>query len=139
MAKYEPKTRPGKQSVEGFIAKIRDPERRADCMKLIRMMKKATGKSPRMWATMVGFGDYHYKYASGHEGDTFQVGFASRRPDLVLYLSCGKQKEASLLAKLGKHRQGVSCLYIRRLADVDLRVVEKLIAAAVRELPHRSD
>jgi hypothetical protein len=132
VAKYEPKTRPSKQSVEGFIARIRDAERRDDCRKLIRMMAKATGEAPRMWSTMIGFGDYRYRYASGHEGDTFRIGFASRKPDLVLYVTCGGARQDALLAKLGKHKTGVSCLYIRRLAGVDEGVLERLIAAAAR-------
>jgi Domain of unknown function (DU1801) len=138
MAKYEPKTRPTKESVEAFIAKIPEEERREDCLKLVRMMKKATGKAPRMWGTMVGFGDYHYKYESGHEGDTFQVGFASRKPDLVLYLMCGGTKRDALLARLGKHRTGASCVYIRRLADVDEDVLEKLVAAAARDAKRKA-
>jgi hypothetical protein len=138
MAKYEPKTRPTKESVEAFIAKIRDEERREDCLKLVRMMKKATGKSPRMWGTMVGFGDWHYKYESGHEGDTFQLGFASRRPDLVLYVMCGPGWQDALLAKLGKHTTGVSCLYLRRLADVDERVLVRLIEAAARHMKRKA-
>ncbi len=138
MGKYEPKTKASRASVAAFIDGIRDPERRADCKTLVRMMKKATGKSPRMWATMVGFGDHHYRYASGHEGDTFAIGFASRKPDLVLYLMCGMPREASLLAKLGKYRKSVSCLYVRRLSDLDLRVLEKLIAASVRHLKRRA-
>ena len=137
MARNENKTKPTRASVERHIAAIGDEERRRDCRKLVRMMQKATGERPRMWGSMVGFGNYHYQYPSGREGDIFEVGFASRNPDLVLYLSCGKAMEAALLAKLGKHRAGVGCLYIRRLADADERVVEKLIAATVRELEHR--
>lgn len=139
MGKYEPKTKAGRASVAGFIDRIPDPERRADCRTLVRLMKAATGKPPKMWATMIGFGDYHYRYASGHEGDTFAIGFASRRPDLVLYLLCGLPRQKALLAKLGKHRKSVSCLYVRRLADVDMRVLEKLIAATVRWLNSRRD
>jgi hypothetical protein len=138
MAKYEPTTRPTKESVTGFIARIRDEERREDCLKLVRMMKKATGKSPRMWGTMVGFGDWHYRYESGHEGDTFQLGFASRKPDLVLYVMCGPHWQDYLLAKLGKHRTGVSCLYVRRLADVDAGVLRKLIEAAARHMKRKA-
>jgi Domain of unknown function (DU1801) len=138
MAKNENKTKPTRKSVEAFIDGIRDEERRADCRKLIGVMQKATGEKPRLWGSMVGFGSYHYRYASGRAGDIFRVGFASRKPDLVLYLACGKAKEAGLLAKLGKHREGVGCLYIRRLADVDERVVEKLVAATLRELPHQA-
>lgn len=138
MARYEPKTRPSKQSVEGFIAKIGDAERREDCRKLVRMMRKATGEAPRMWGTMIGFGDYHYEYESGHEGDTFQVGFASRKPDLVLYLLCGRGRQEALLAKLGKHKVGVSCLYVRRLADVDESVLAKLVTTAAREMKRKA-
>ena len=133
MAKYEPKTKPDKTSVAGFIAKIRDKERRADCKKLVRMMKEATGKAPRMWATMVGFGHQHYKYASGHEGDCFVIGIASRKPYLVLYLMCGRVRAKGLLRKLGKHRASVSCIYVRRLADVDEAVLRKIIKVAVQD------
>jgi hypothetical protein len=131
VAKYKPKTKPGNESVAGFIAKIRDVERRADCRKLIQMMKLATGETPRMWASMIGFGAMHYKYESGHEGDCFQVGFASRKPDLVLYLISARSRP--MLAKLGKHRASVSCIYVRRLKDVDESVLTKVIDAAVRD------
>lgn len=137
MGKYEPKTKASRASVTDFINRIPDAERRADCKTLVRLMKAATGKSPKLWATMIGFGDYHYRYASGHEGDTFAIGFASRRPDLVLYLLCGLPHKKTLLAKLGKHRKSVSCLYVRRLADLDMRVLERLIAATVRHLNAR--
>ncbi|MGQ0385088.1 MAG: DUF1801 domain-containing protein [Gammaproteobacteria bacterium] len=129
----ENKTKPRKASVEGFIAKIKDAERRKDCGTLVRMMKKATGEKPVMWATMVGFGNYHYKYESGHEGDCFLMGFAPRKPDLVLYIMDWKHESTAVLAKLGKHKLGRSCLYIRRLADVDLKLLEKLIAASARK------
>jgi hypothetical protein len=134
MAKYEAKTKPGRRSVEGWVARIRDPERRKDCRTLLRLMKKATKAKPRMWATMVGFGDYHYKYASGHEGDCFQMGFASRKPDLVLYLVNGPDRQARLLSRLGKHKLGKSCLYIRRLSDVDPAVLGKLITSSAQEM-----
>jgi len=137
VGKYEPKTKASRASVAAFINKIPDPERRADCKTLARLMRAATGKSPKLWATMVGFGDHHYRYASGHEGDTFAIGFASRRPDLVLYLSCGLPRQKTLLAKLGKHRKGVSCLYVRRLADLDMRVLEKMVNMTVLHLLKR--
>jgi hypothetical protein len=138
MGKHALKTKAGRASVAGFIARIRDAERREDCKVLVRMMKQATGQAPRMWGSMIGFGNYHYQYASGHEGDCFLVGFASRKPDLVIYLQCGLPAVKSLLAKLGKHRTGVGCLYVRRLADVDLRVLEKLVAGAVGQLKRRA-
>lgn len=137
MGTYQPKTKASRASVAAFIRRIADPERRADCRTLVRMMKKATGNSPKLWATMIGFGDFHYRYASGHEGDTFAIGFASRRPDLVLYLLCGLPRQKALLAKLGKHRKSVACIYVRRLADLDLQVLEKLINATVRHLRKR--
>jgi hypothetical protein len=130
----ENKTKPTRVSVEGYIAKIKDAERRKDCETLVRLMKKATGEKPVMWGSMVGFGQYHYRYASGHEGDCFTMGFASRKPELVLYIVNGLERQKELLTKLGKHRTGKSCLYIRRLADVDSRVVERLIADSAREI-----
>jgi hypothetical protein len=134
VAVAENKTRPGRASVEGFIARIKDPERRKDCDTLVKMMGKATGEKPVMWATMIGFGNCHYKYASGHEGDCFMVGFASRKPDLVLYVISGPERQKELLGRLGRHKLGKSCLYIRRLGDVDLRVLQKLVAQSVREM-----
>lgn len=130
----ENKTRPGKASVEGFIAKIKDPEQRKDCDTLVRMMRKATGEKPVMWATMIGFGKVHYRYESGHEGDCFMVGFASRKPDLVLYVTDGSERQKKLLEKLGRHRRGKSCLYVRRLADVDVKVIEKIVADSMRKM-----
>lgn len=130
----ENKTKPTRVSVEGIIAKIKDEERRRDCRTLLALLGRATGEKPVMWGSMVGFGQMHYRYASGHEGDCFKMGFASRRPDLVLYVTCGPQRHAALLEKLGKHKLGKSCLYIRRLADVDGGVLEKLIAACAREM-----
>ncbi len=130
----ENKTKPTKVSVEGFIAKLKDPERRKDCKTVLRMMRKATGEKPVMWGTMVGFGNYHYKYESGREGDCFEMGFASRKPDLVLYImnDYGKHKDA--LARLGKHKLGKCCLYIRRLSDVNTSVLEKLVTVCAREI-----
>ena len=130
----ENKTRPGRAGVEGFIAKIKDPERRKDCDTLVKMMRKATGEKPVMWATMIGFGKVHYRYESGHEGDCFMVGFASRKPDLVLYVLGGSEKQNELLGRLGKHKRGKACLYIRRLADVDAKVLQKLVAGSVRDM-----
>lgn len=130
----ENKTKPSRVSVDGFIAKIKDDERRKDCEKIVKMMKKATGEKPVMWGSMIGFGQYHYQYASGHEGDCFQMGFASRKPDLVLYIMNDPGRHKALLAKLGKHKLGKCCLYIRRLAGVDRGVLEKLLAASAREM-----
>ncbi len=95
-------------------------------------MTKVTGEKPKMWGpTIVGFGTYHYKYASGHEGDMCIAGFAPRKPNLTIYLMPGLNYDA-LMSKLGKHRMGKACLYIRRLEDVDMAVLEKLIAESVK-------
>jgi hypothetical protein len=101
-------------------------------------MKQATRAQPKMWGpSMVGFGSYHYKYDSGHEGDCFLAGFAPRSRELTLYIMPGFEHYQSLLAKLGKHRTGKSCLYIKRLADVDLRVLRELISSSVKEMKQK--
>jgi len=133
----ENKTRPTGASVAIWLDGIRDEERRKDCATLIQMMKKATKETPRMWGTMVGFGEHHYRYESGREGDIFAMGFASRKPDLVLYLMSGPEKHSALLAKLGRHKLGKCCLYVRRLADVDSAVLGKLLAASTGEMRKR--
>lgn len=138
MAKYEAKTKPTGEPIESWLDKIEDEERRKDCQSLLKMMRKATGERPKMWGNMVGFGDCHYKYASGHEGDCFQMGFASRKPDLVLYVISGTERHEALLAKLGKHKLGKCCLYIRRLSNVNVPVLDKLITACARQIKKRA-
>ena len=129
----ELKTKVTRVSPKAFLDKQPDETRRKDCAKIVQIMKKATGEEPRMWgASMVGFGEYHYRYESGHEGDTFVVGFAPRKTDLTLYLPGAIQKSPDLLGKLGKHKTGKGCLYIKRLDDVDLGVLERLVAASVK-------
>ena len=130
----ELKTKATKVSPKAFLDK-QDESRRKDCAKLVQMMKKATGEEPRMWGpSMVGFGAYHYRYESGHEGDTFLVGFAPRKTDLTLYIPGAIQKNPELLGKLGKHKTGKGCLYLKRLEDVDLGVLERLIAVSVKHV-----
>src|SRR5262245_46831405 len=118
-------------AVAKFLAGIADESRRADCVTLIDLMRKATKHEPKMWGPMVGFGDVHYRYESGHEGDTFLLGFASRKPDLTLYLGACFAAETSELDQLGKHKCGKGCLYIRRLEDVDCAALRRLLAVAV--------
>lgn len=131
----EQKTKPSDASVESYIAAIEDPVRRQDCLTLLALMQEVTGVQPRLWGTsMVGFGAYHYKYASGHEGDSFLTGFASRKSDLTLYLYAGLEQQGDLLAQLGKHKAGKGCLYLKRLADVDLKVLKELVERSVRLL-----
>ena len=131
----ELKTRTTSASVVAFLKRIDDEARREDCRTLVRVMKRATGARPRMWGpSMVGFGSYHYRYASGHEGDCFLAGFAPRKRELTLYIMPGFDRYKTLLARLGKYRAGKACLYVRRLADVDLVMLEKLVTASVKHV-----
>jgi hypothetical protein len=118
-------------SVDSIIREVADDSRRADCLALLALMQTATGVGPEVWSSgLIGFGTYHYKYASGQEGDWFPVGFASRKAAITVYLGTSLDGLADLLAKLGKHRVGKGCIYIKRLADVDLGVLEELVAAS---------
>jgi hypothetical protein len=136
MAKKALKTTETDASVEAHIVAIADEVRRADCRKLIKIMSKAAKAEAKMWGTsIVGFGSYHYKYASGHEGDMCLTGFASRKPALSIYLACGANKLLTpLLAKLGKHKMGKGCLSVKRLADIDEAVLTKLIEVSIEEI-----
>jgi hypothetical protein len=133
MAKAELKTKKTAASVAKFIAGIAGEERRRDCETLVKLMEKAAKAKGRMWGTgIVGFGDWRYKYASGREGDWFRIGFSPRKDALTLYLSCGGGWNEKLLAKLGRHKTGKGCLYLKRLADVDMKTLKELIEAAGR-------
>ena len=113
---------------------IADEARRADCRVLIEMMSKATKAPAKMWGTgIVGFGSYHYKYESGHEGDSCILGFASRKGDISLYLVAGFPGSDALFERLGKHKRGKACTYVKRLSDLDLEVLEKILAGSVAE------
>lgn len=129
--KYEQKTRPSTRSVEDFVKAIGDPKRRKDCATLVELMKKASKSEPKMWGpSIVGFGMYHYRYASGHEGDSCILGFASRKDALTLYLSGGVDAHREILGRLGKYKTGKGCLYIKSLDDVDLSVLKELLTKA---------
>jgi hypothetical protein len=133
-----PKTKPTKISAESHIAAIANEEQRNDAQTLVALMRKVTKQEPRMWGpSIVGFGSYHYKYASGHEGDSALAAFAVRGRELVVYTEAGFEGRDVLLAKLGKHRTGKVCVYIRRLADVDLKVLATLVARSVAETRRR--
>jgi hypothetical protein len=128
----ELKTKPTDNSVREFIAAIDDQVRRRDCQAVLEIMQEATGDRPRIWGSgMVGFGSYHYKYASGREGDWFLTGFAPRKNDLTLYIMPGFDRFEALMKKLGKHKTGKSCLYIKRLSDIDPAVLKELVADSV--------
>jgi len=132
------KTKPTQVSVESHIAAIANEEQRNDARSLIVLMRKVTKQEPRMWGpSIVGFGSYHYKYASGHEGDSALTGFAARGRDLVVYLAPDFEGRDDLLAKLGEHKTGKVCVYIRRLANTDLNVLEKLVARSVADTKSR--
>jgi hypothetical protein len=120
-------------SVAAHLAAIADDARRADCEELAALMARASGEPARMWGTaIVGFGSYRYRYDSGREGESCSVGFASRKGDISIYgLTAGPGHE-QLLDRLGRHKAGKDCVYLRRLADVDLGVLEQLVAAAVQ-------
>jgi hypothetical protein len=142
----ELKTRKTNRSVTAFVAAISDPRTRRDCHTLIKLMRASTGATPRMWgANIVGFGDYHYRYDSGREGDWFIMGFAPRTRNLTLYFMGGIPQHHALLARLGKHQTGKGCLYLKTLDDVDLDVLASLIRRsadpgrdAAGEAPNRS-
>lgn len=135
MAKAELKTKKTEASVEDFLSEIADENVREDCKKIAEMMQKVTGAKPKMWgANIVGFGTYAYKYASGREGEWTEVAFASRKQNLTLYLNFGEGWDEDLLAKLGKHKRGKGCLYIKRLSDVDEKVLENLIEISVENI-----
>ena len=126
------KTKPHAASVSEFIKSIDDPKKRADSNVLLKTMRKITGHRPKMWGpSIIGFGSYHYKYASGREGDWFLAGFSPRKQALTLYIMGGTKRFAQLMKKLGKHSTGKSCLYIKKLADVDLELLEALITESV--------
>ena len=132
-----PKTKPTEVSAESHIAAIANEEQRNDAQTLVALMRRVTRQEPRMWGPgIVGFGRYHYKYSSGHEGDTALAGFAVRGSELVVYVRGFKGRDV-LLGKLGKHRTGKVCVYIRRLANVDLKVLETLVARSVAEMKRR--
>jgi hypothetical protein len=128
----ELKTKPNDQNVNAFLDKIADETRRTECYAILDMMKRVTKTEPKIWGSgLVGFGNYHYKYDSGHEGDCFVTGFASRKEALTLYITAGVGRFPKLLAKLGKHKAGKGCLYIKKLDDVNLSVLEDLVKQSV--------
>jgi len=126
------KTTETKASVEGFLNKIPNEVRRKDGFDLLEIMKSQIKTEPKMWGpTIVGFGSYHYKYETGHEGDAPLTGFSPRSSSLSVYLSPEFEKKDELLEKLGKHKMAKSCLYINKLADVDVKVLKQIIKASV--------
>ena len=130
----ELKTKPTSESVNEFLGRL-DEKRRKDCMAVVKLMKSATGVRPKMWgSSIVGFGTYRYRYESGREGEWPVVGFSPRKSDLTLYIMPGFERFENLMKKLGKYKTGKSCLYIKRLTDVDVDVLKELITESVNAM-----
>jgi hypothetical protein len=131
----ELKTKQTGKSVTEFLNNLADDKKRQDSQTLIQAISQATGAEPRMWGeSIIGFGDWRYKYESGRENDWFQVGFSPRKQNLTLYLNCGSEPFADLLARLGKFQARNSCLYINKVEDIDLAVLQELVTQAVERL-----
>lgn len=131
----ELKTKKTEESVENFLDSVENDLRRADAFRVLEMFKRVTGEEPKMWGpAIIGFGDRKYKYPDGREMDWMTVAFSPRKQNLTLYIVCGSPKQPALLEKLGKHSTSVSCLYIKRLSDIDEKVLEALIADAYKHL-----
>ena len=135
----EQKTKPFTGNVGEFLAQVEDDRKRVDSHALVELMSEVTGEPPVLWGTMIGFGHYHYKYPTGHEGDSFLVGFAPRKAEFSIYLMGTyfpeeAERRATLLARLGKHRMGKACLYVKRLSDIDLPVLRELAEISVQKL-----
>jgi hypothetical protein len=135
----ELKTKRTAASVGAFLKRIPDPARRRDCLAVKRMMEQVTRSKAKMWGpSIVGFGIYKYRYPSGRTGEWMLTGFAPRKQNLTLYIMAGFGFQKDLMRQLGSYSTGQSCLYIKRLADVDTKVLEKLIRASVRHMKQRS-
>ena len=135
----ELKTKLNDASVDDFINTVEDEQTRADCFEIAKIMKQVTKAEPKMWGTsIVGFGTYHYKGASGREGDWMLVGFSPRKQNLTLYIMAGFDRYDELLKKLGKFSTGKSCLYITKLADVDKKVLKELVTESVKVMKQSS-
>lgn len=134
----ENKTKPTGASVAEYIASRADEQQRADCRELMALLRKVTGRPAKMWGpSIVGYGVYRYTYESGRTGEAPVAGFAIRGRELVVYLSCEDDQQQSLLSKLGKHRMTKCCLYFKRLADLDKKVLEQLVARSVADVRRR--
>jgi hypothetical protein len=131
----ELKTKPSDRSVERFLKSIPDDRKRKDASALVGLMQQATQAEPKMWgSSIVGFGSYHYKYASGREGDWFLTGFSPRKQNLTLYIMAGFKQYDELLKSLGKYKTGKACLYIKSLEDIHLPTLRKLVRQSVKHM-----
>ena len=131
----ELKTQPSDDSIEAFLNGVADEKKRQDCFTILELMQQVTDTEPRMWGdSIVGFGSYHYKYASGREGDWFLTGFSPRKQNLTLYIMAGFDQYDALLEKLGKFKIGKSCLYIKKIEDIDLPTLKQLVKQSVEHV-----
>lgn len=129
------KTTPTSQSVDDFIASISDDQKRQDCIALKHLMSEITEEKPVMWGnSIVGFGEYHYKYDSGREGDMLMTGFSPRSQNISIYIIAGFKRYETLMETLGKHKTGKSCLYVKKLSDIDMDVLKELVAASFKHI-----
>ena len=129
----ELKTKQNNTSVNKFINKVTDRKKREDCFSILELMKQITKEEPKMWGTsIVGFGKYHYRYESGREGDMPLTGFSPRTQNITIYLMINFGKNAELMKKLGKYKTGKSCLYLKNLDDIDVKILKKLISESVK-------
>jgi Domain of unknown function (DU1801) len=134
----ELKTKPTAESVAAFIEKISDKTRREDCQAVIEIMKDVTKEEPEMWGpSIVGFGRYRYQYPNGREAEWMMTGFSPRKGDLTLYIMGGFESSPDLMKRLGKHKTGKSCLYIKKLAEVDLKALKELVKKSVKQMADR--
>lgn len=132
------KTKPNDNDVHTFVEQIKNEQKREDSKALLRIMQDITGETPMMWGpSIIGFGKYHYKYESGREGNWFLTGFSPRKQNMTVYIMSGFSRYEQLLKKLGKYTTGKSCLYFKKLADVDQKVFEKLIKLSVAHLKEK--
>ncbi|HAQ06670.1 MAG TPA: hypothetical protein DCR24_03760 [Bacillus bacterium] len=135
---YELKTKENDNNVIEFIKNVDSPKKREDAYKLLDIFTETTGYSAKMWgASIIGFGSYHYKYASGHEGDAPLVGFSPRKAKISLYFATGDTEREVLLKEFGKHTAGKACVYINKIADIDVDVLKALISQSVKFLQER--
>lgn len=132
MAKYEQKTKQTDDSVIEFIKNVDSPKKREDAYKLLQIFEEASGFDAKMWGpSIIGFGSYHYKYATGHEGDAPLVGFSPRKANISLYFATGDTEREEILQRFGKYTTGKACVYINKVADIDIEVLKELIAQSI--------
>lgn len=131
----ELKTKPTEENPSKFLKGIEDDQKRSDCLELLALMEAITGKKPKMWGTsIIGFGNYHYKYTSGREGDYFVTGFSPRKQNLTIYIMPGFTRYEAVMSKIGKYKTGKSCLYIKKLDDIDRDLLRELISQSVKDM-----